>query len=546
MLGAAVAFVLGALAALALVAWLERRARGSAPGPEGGRMAAAPRERTQDALLAAFRPEELGDPTDALREDQRILADALRDIAKRRGATAAVLWQLDQTTGGVAAPVASSADDARSSLTPAFLPVIGPRERERIEFAAHERRLAVDQVPGIQAMVIAPLDAQGEPGALTLHFTAETLPDAEAVREWLPAHAAAMQALYALVRTRADVSRQNLRLRGLIRTALTLQSTRDPLELERLLVVDSLTVAAAEWAVLVRWDERTATGTARGWTGLAARLGVDFEAHAIDEGSLVGQVCRDGRPQVFADARHLARGEDPVFGAKQALAPIGSLLVVPLRRSEQERPLGALVCGHREVAALRAIEARNAKNLAVIAAGALETAWTVEDARRNARTDPLTGIANRRGFDERYARVIDETDRYGGTAALVLMDIDHFKRVNDTYGHDAGDTVLKAVAAVLAEGRRTVDLAARLGGEEMVVLLPQTDAAGAREVAERLRRRIEGLAVRTTVGEVRVTASFGVGEYAARVGTAAAVVERADQALYAAKRNGRNRVEVVA
>lgn len=545
MTGLLVAFLLGAVTALAVGFWLARR-RPAQGTIAAGRQAAPPTERTQDALLAAFRPEQLPDPADALREDQRILADALRDVAKRRGAVAAVLWVLDEATGGVATPVASSADDARSSLTPAMMPVVGPRDRERIEWAAREVTLSLEQLPGTSRMVVAPIDAGGNRGALTLHFDAQAPLEPAAVREWLPEQARAIQTLHDLVRTRADVARQNFRLRGLIRTAGTLQATRDPLELERLLALDSLTVAGAEWAVLVRWDERARTGMVRAATADAMQLGVDWEQLVVTPESLVGQVCLDGRPQVFADARHFARGADQVFGWGGSLGAVGSLLAVPLRRGDQERPVGALVCGHREVAALRAMEARNARNLGIIAAGALETAWQVEDARRNARTDPLTGLANRRGFDERYAQVIQETDRYGATAALILIDVDHFKRVNDTYGHDTGDAVLVAVAEAVADGRRTVDITARLGGEELAVLLPQTDAVGGREVAERLRRRIEQLVVRVPVGEVKVTASFGVAEYAARAGNPEQVVERADQALYAAKRNGRNRVEVLA
>ena len=519
--------------------------RAAVPSPTGvGRQAAPPVERTQESLLAAFRPEELRDPSDALREDQRLLADALRDAARRRGATAAMLWALDPSKGGVAEVVATSADDARSSVTPAFLPIVGDRDRERVEWTAHEKVLSVDRLPGMSRLLIAPVDAAGLPGALTLHYDDAAEFDAQAARAWLPEQARALEELYGVVRTRADVARQNLRLRSLIRTALTLQATRDPIELEQMLVTDSLTVAGAEWAVLVRWDPTARTGRVTFATPTAERLGVAFDALVVTPDSLVGQVCTDGQPKVFADARPYTRGSDQVFGGAAPPARLGSLLAVPLRRSDVEQPIGALVCGHREVAVLRAMEARNAKNLAVIAAGALETAWAVEDARRNARTDPLTGLLNRRGFEERFAQVVAETDRYGGTCAVVFADIDHFKRVNDTYGHDAGDAVLVAVAQAMADGRRTVDATARLGGEELVVLLPQTDTAGAREVAERLRHRIEMLHVITQVGEVRVTASFGVAAYKAREGRPERVIERADQALYAAKHGGRNRVEV--
>jgi diguanylate cyclase (GGDEF)-like protein len=542
-------FAIGVVAGAVLMALVRRWRRGRAVRvarlamPRADEQPAG-RGLTQEALLAGFRAEDMPDPEDARREDQRILADALRDIAKRRGADSAILWVLDEETGGVAQPVASSADDARSSLTPASLPVINEGERGVIEWVARERMPSLDAGSGPTRFVAAPLDAHGKPGALSLHFPDGSASSRSEIRDWIVDHAAMMARWYTLVRTRADVSRQNFRLRGLIRSAGTLQASRDPLELERSLVVDALPVVGAEWAVLIRWHPGASEGEVRATTAATMTLGVGFDSLRVPPDSIAGQVCLEGRPQVFADARAFARREDAIFGGGARLGVVGSLVAVPLARSDGDRPIGALICGHREVGALRAIESRNAKNLGVIAAGALETAWAVEDARRNARTDALTGLANRRGFDERFAQVVQETDRYGGSAALVLIDIDHFKKVNDTYGHEAGDVVLVAVAEAIAEGRRTVDLSARLGGEELAVLLPQTDATGGREVAERLRKRIEALRVTTGAGEVRVTASLGVGEYLSRAGDASAVYDRADQALYAAKRGGRNRVDV--
>ena len=543
-----VALMVGALGALlgaVAGAWMMREALRRAHESASPRRPSetVARDRTQEALLAAFRPEDVPEPEDSVLSDQRILADALREIRHRRGAVSAALWVLDAAGGGVPVPVVwnSTVSGVAEGGNPFAVDTV---TRNIIEWSAQERQLAFDGGTGAVRFAVAPLDASGERGALSLHFDDGALVTREAVREWLPVHAAMVQTWYELVRTRGDVARQNFRLRALIRTASTLQAARDPLELERALVADSLTVVGAEWAVLVQWDESARQGRVRAATTLAHELGIELLSLTVTPESIAGQVCLEGTPQVFADARPLVRGTDQVFGSTATLGEVGSLLAVPLRRGEQERPFGALVCGHRGMTTLRAVEARNAKNLAVIAAGALETAWAVDSARRNARTDPLTGLANRRGFAERFEQVVSETDRYGGSAALIMVDLDFFKRVNDTYGHDAGDRVLTAVAGVLADGRRTVDLAARLGGEELALLLPQTDAGGAKEVAERLRRRIEELRVPTKGGEVRVTASFGIGEYVARSGQPRQVTERADKALYAAKRNGRNRVEL--
>lgn len=161
---------------------------------------------------------------------------------------------------------------------------------------------------------------------------------------------------------------------------------------------------------------------------------------------------------------------------------------------------------------------------------------------RLAREDALTGLANRRRFMEVLKQELERVGRYGHPLAVVMLDLDHFKAVNDTHGHGAGDAVLREAARALRSVCRDVDLAARLGGEELALLLPETDAAGARVVAERARERIAGVAHETSEGRTfRVTASFGVA--AARPGASSeSVLHAADEALYRAKAAGRNQV----
>lgn len=158
-----------------------------------------------------------------------------------------------------------------------------------------------------------------------------------------------------------------------------------------------------------------------------------------------------------------------------------------------------------------------------------------------ARTDPLTGAANRRAFSAALADEIERSGRYGGTFSLLAFDADHFKSVNDSFGHQAGDAVLIALTRVVSSQIRANDLLARLGGEEFAVLLPATDRAGAAELAEKLRQAIEA---HPMPGTGRVTCSFGVAEYH-RGECDCALIERTDAALYQAKRSGRNRVEAV-
>jgi diguanylate cyclase (GGDEF)-like protein len=158
-----------------------------------------------------------------------------------------------------------------------------------------------------------------------------------------------------------------------------------------------------------------------------------------------------------------------------------------------------------------------------------------------ARTDPLTGLLNRRGFDEHAAREFAHLGRHDGSVALATVDIDHFKQVNDEWGHVVGDRVLAHLARVLAEEARIVDVAARLGGEEFAVLMPGSGEAGAEAFVERVRDGLEAAAdpdlpaVRISAGVVATSEPVDV----------QVMLERVDRALYAAKRGGRDRTVVL-
>ena len=164
-------------------------------------------------------------------------------------------------------------------------------------------------------------------------------------------------------------------------------------------------------------------------------------------------------------------------------------------------------------------------------------------AREQARTDDLTRLANRRAFVEQGRAALDQAKRYNRPLSLVLFDIDHFKRVNDSRGHAAGDEVLKKVAALLAAVVRASDTAGRIGGEEFGVLLPETAVAEARLFAERLREGIRAQAIVHDGAEMRVSCSFGVAQAGPQTTTLDGLLGAADAALYRAKEAGRDRVE---
>ena len=155
-------------------------------------------------------------------------------------------------------------------------------------------------------------------------------------------------------------------------------------------------------------------------------------------------------------------------------------------------------------------------------------------------TDELTGLANHGRFQELLNSEIEQVRRYQHPIGLIMLDIDDFKAVNDTYGHQQGDAVLRSVASVLRENSRDADSPARYGGEELSLILPHTDLDGAYAIAERIRVAVEGLRVPRTADEgiLRITTSVGV--TASSAGDKEALVAEADAALYEAKRSGKN------
>lgn len=161
-----------------------------------------------------------------------------------------------------------------------------------------------------------------------------------------------------------------------------------------------------------------------------------------------------------------------------------------------------------------------------------------------ATTDGLTGLTNRRAAMDRAQEYFDLAQRHAQPFACILLDIDHFKKFNDTHGHDVGDMVLKAAAGHLRQQARSGEIVCRIGGEEFLILCPSATAAQAANGAERQRAFMEGAAVDTPAGRLRVTVSIGVAEYRPEMTAADELLKRADEALYESKRGGRNRVTV--
>ncbi|AGB73192.1 putative diguanylate cyclase (plasmid) [Rhizobium tropici CIAT 899] len=165
----------------------------------------------------------------------------------------------------------------------------------------------------------------------------------------------------------------------------------------------------------------------------------------------------------------------------------------------------------------------------------------IEQLRRQAYTDPLTGLGNRHWFNEAAAREISRAARDKTPLALILLDLDHFKRINDEYGHDVGDKVLMAAGATIQDCLRPHDVAARIGGEEFSIVLANTNLDTAVEIANRLKTRLERIII-NPLPNGRVTASFGVYQADPAKQSLKTMLKAADHQLYSAKRSGRNTV----
>ena len=176
---------------------------------------------------------------------------------------------------------------------------------------------------------------------------------------------------------------------------------------------------------------------------------------------------------------------------------------------------------------------------------ALVVARLIQQLQWRARHDGLTGLLNRRAMQETIEQQLTRSRRAGDTFAVVMLDIDHFKAINDRHGHAAGDEALKHTAALLQTCVRAVDRVGRFGGEEFVVLLPGFDLSQAAEIAEVLRARLVAQRMEREGGSLSMSASFGVAEWFGPAEEPSRLLMRADQALYQAKRAGRNRVQVM-
>jgi two-component system cell cycle response regulator len=296
-------------------------------------------------------------------------------------------------------------------------------------------------------------------------------------------------------------------------------------------------VCEFDFAAIATFDARDGSHTicrAVG-EGADALVGVTYR----DAGSLASMVVKN-KLALPAAGEWRDRDEDTyVFDPSLRMKGLGSVYVLPLLVKDE-------VIGTFTVAATRsgAFPGDRREMLGVIAnqvAISLQNGRMYEVLEEQATTDGLTGLVNHRTFQERFTAMLGRADRHKFKVSLILTDIDHFKKINDNYGHPTGDQVLKRVAAILKASARKIDIGARYGGEEFAIVLEGTDRAGARQLAERIRQEIGQQSFESSKGPFKATMSLGVSVYPDDARTKQEIISRADQSLYAAKHGGRNR-----
>jgi len=217
----------------------------------------------------------------------------------------------------------------------------------------------------------------------------------------------------------------------------------------------------------------------------------------------------------------------------------GSVFVLPL--VYERDVLGMVVLMFEKTNTLGTYEIELLEVLGNQAATSIANAKLYEEIERLAVTDGLTGLFNHRHFQETLAQEFNRLERFSEPISLLIIDIDHFKKINDSYGHPVGDAVLKKVSGIIRKTIRNIDIPARYGGEEFAVILLGTDTNGALKMAERLRKSIADAKFSSEQNAFNVTVSIGISTNAREMRKKEDLVEQADKALYNAKRTGRNR-----
>jgi diguanylate cyclase (GGDEF)-like protein len=406
------------------------------------------------------------------------------------------------------------------------------------QWAAQERSAQTDSDDPCH-FAVAPLVGAFEVlGALSVASAAGFGTSRAELRESLDRYARHLSALHELLVTRDQYSRSNRQTTALLNAAQRFSLQRSLSPLSESIAHAAFEMTGARAVVLLRWNATSESGEVV-YASPDARVATGAP---VTEASHAGRSCVGDIPVILEDARPLRR-HGALYSEQETTRELGSVAIIPLKSADKQ-VVGGVVIEGTQPRDVRAEDAKNLRLLGALAEAALETVWQIEEITRRATIDPLTGLYNRGYFESILRLVVTETERFGGASSLLMIDLDHFKKVNDMYGHPAGDAVLRAVAEVLSARKRAVDSCFRYGGEELALILPRTDLEGGAELAERLREAVASKKIEWQGTSIPITISCGVAAFPTSADSADALLAAADGALYAAKAAGRNCVRV--
>lgn len=464
----------------------------------------------------------------ALRAEE--LHAALDRVRRTLGGWRAVLWEVD-----------ADADRAWPRLVTG-----GPRPRP-VALTGDPMRLARDDeltlrletpprwASGSSRACIVPLTRPGEYDVLlTVEYDAEGLfPTAQLLEET----AAQLRAFLDMQREASLASAAREYFGRIVALLRSLPQQAEPTEFAVEFAEAARELAGMSGAAIARWDQDVGH--------LLACVGADG---GMPPGATFGKLESEmalaaGNSTTLIRQRE--RGERntlPIIApGERWLAEPRTIVIIPLHGITSGM-VGVLALWNTEPVRVEPDVIEIIELIAPYAAMQLQQLHAYGALQKLADHDALTGLYNRRVFEERMQREEEHFLRYRRPISLLILDVDHFKRINDTFGHPAGDAVLKALASLLRSTVRGADLVARLGGEEFVVLLPETPLTGAVEIAQRLRRQVETMIVEWQSTPIEVRISVGVAACPECTSSPGALLDAADAALYASKRAGRNQV----